>query len=110
MPAIKVPPAPAVNSTSQEYIYPPGDAASQLTPCFSYVNVGSSFGVTKDGVYAVNSTALYKEPELWTKSGSRWTLNDYKFAYGNRMSDSDGNPFSIPSSGMASGVDGGSTS
>ena len=51
-------------------------------------------------MYTVNSTAAYTEPALWTKNGGTWTLNDYKFAYGNKMSDADGNPFSIPSTGM----------
>ncbi len=52
-------------------------------------------------MYTVNSTAAYIEPALWTKNSAVLTLNDYKFAYGNKMSDADGNPFSIPSAGMA---------
>jgi len=58
----------------------------------------------------VSSTASYKEPELWTKEGSALKLKDYKFAYGNKMSDSEDAPFSLSSEGNVVNTRGGSVS
>ena len=79
--------SPAVNSTVVPYI-----TNNDSTPCFVYTSIGSE---ESDGAYIVSETAEYKEPTVFEENGITLTLVNYKFAYGNRMSDKEDNPYSI---------------
>lgn len=52
-------------------------------------------GKTTNGIFTVNSSEIYTEPEVFSVSGNTLTLVNYKYAYGNRMSDSINNPFTV---------------
>lgn len=48
-----------------------------------------------NGDYIVEADAAYLEPEVFEQSGNTLKLVNYKFAYGNRMSDIEDNPYSV---------------
>ena len=94
---------PAVNSTSVPYFYDKGDSN---VPCFIYTDIGSE---NDDGSYVVGKDARYVEPVVFKEEGITLILENYKFAYGNRMSDAEDNPYSIQTiSEEEQGTDGGS--
>ena len=71
-----------------------------MTPCFIYTDAVS------DDLKLVKE---FKEPEVFSKNGDTLTLVNYKFAYGNRMSDAQDNPFSIQPAAQASTSSGSSS-
>lgn len=96
---------PAVNSTTVPYY---STDESSVSPCFQYANTGT----TENGVYTVASDSTYSEPIVFESSGATLTLVNYKYAYGNRMSDSEDNPYSVNTaeSGSGGGSNGGGSS
>lgn len=61
-----------------------------LKPCFQYSNLSS--GTVVNGVYTVNPREIYTEPVV---IGSSNELLNYKYAYGNKMSNPTTNPFTV---------------
>lgn len=81
--------SPSVNSTSVPYLVQASE--NTIRPCFQY------FGESSDEAYTVDPKVKYEEPVVFKVSGSSLTLSNYKFAYGNRMSDATDNPFTVQS-------------
>jgi hypothetical protein len=94
---------PSVNSTSVPYFYDPANEGYQVTPCFEYVYESGTLGTLSGDKWKISSTQKYSEPKLWlAEKSSVLVLNDYWFAYGNGMSDSEDQPYSISTSGQQS--------
>lgn len=92
---------PSVNSTSQPYFYPDNVEDCEI-PCFTYIYKNKEIGSTSGVQYSIESDELYTEPEVWEVKGASKTLVNYKFAFGNRISDAEDNPFSISTEGKLS--------
>ncbi len=52
-------------------------------------------GKTVNGVFSVNTQDIYTEPVVFSVNGDSLTLQNYRYAYGNRMSDAINNPFTV---------------
>jgi hypothetical protein len=55
----------------------------------------SSGKVDKNGKYTVSIREKYTEPKVFEATYGGLLIMNYKFAYGNRMSDADDNPYTV---------------